>query len=51
MLGAVLIFDDPSFNGHTISLIFGILVSTVLTLMVILVLYDATQYPKHVPAA
>jgi NADH:ubiquinone oxidoreductase subunit B-like Fe-S oxidoreductase len=32
-------------------LIFGTLVSTVLTLTVILVLYDATPYPKHVPAA
>ena len=41
MLGATFILDDPIFNGLAISLIFGILVSTVLTLMVIPVLYYA----------
>ena len=35
MLGAFFILDDPIFNGLAISLIFGILVSTVLTLVVI----------------
>jgi len=39
MLGASFILDDPIFNGLAISLIFGILVSTVLTLVVIPVLY------------
>jgi multidrug efflux pump subunit AcrB len=39
MLGAVFILDDPIFNGLAISLIFGILVSTLLTLVVIPLLY------------
>ncbi len=39
MLGAVFILDDPIFRGLAISLIFGILVSTLLTLVVIPVLY------------
>jgi multidrug efflux pump subunit AcrB len=42
MLGALFILDDPIFNGLAISLIFGILVSTLLTLVVIPVLYYAT---------
>ena len=46
MLGALFILDDPIFNGLAISLIFGILVSTVLTLIVIPVLYYATLYKK-----
>jgi multidrug efflux pump subunit AcrB len=41
MLGAMFILDDPIFNGLAISLIFGIFVSTVLTLVVIPVLYFA----------
>ncbi len=39
MLGAFFILDDPIFNGLAISLIFGIAVSTVLTLVVIPTLY------------
>jgi multidrug efflux pump subunit AcrB len=39
MLGALFILDDPIFNGLAVSLIFGILVSTLLTLVVIPVLY------------
>lgn len=39
MAGAFFILDDPIFNGLAISLIFGILVSTVLTLVVIPLLY------------
>ena len=39
MIGAAFILDDPIFNGLAISLIFGILVSTLLTLLVIPVLY------------
>jgi multidrug efflux pump subunit AcrB len=38
MMGAFFILDDPIFNGLAISLIFGILVSTVLTLIVIPIL-------------
>ncbi|HQY36975.1 MAG TPA: efflux RND transporter permease subunit, partial [Pseudomonadota bacterium] len=41
MLGAFFILDDPIFNGLAVSLIFGILVSTVLTLVVIPLLYYA----------
>jgi len=39
MMGAFFILDDPIFNGLAISMIFGILVSTVLTLVVIPLLY------------
>lgn len=39
MLGAGFILDDPIFNGLAVSLIFGILISTILTLVVIPVLY------------
>ena len=39
MLGAFFILDDPIFNGLAIALIFGILVSTLLTLVVIPLLY------------
>jgi multidrug efflux pump subunit AcrB len=39
MMGAFFILDDPIFNGLAISLIFGILISTMLTLVVIPVLY------------
>jgi multidrug efflux pump subunit AcrB len=41
MLGALFILDDPIFSGLAIALIFGILVSTLLTLVVIPVLYYA----------
>ncbi|KRG87752.1 multidrug transporter AcrB [Stenotrophomonas daejeonensis] len=41
MAGAFFILDDPIFNGLAIALIFGILVSTVLTLVVIPLLYYA----------
>ena len=47
MLGALFILDDPIFNGLALSLIFGILVSTMLTLIVIPVLYYATLYKKY----
>jgi len=39
MLGALFILDDPIFNGLAVALISGILVSTVLTLVVIPLLY------------
>lgn len=48
MIGAFFILDDPIFNGLAISLIFGILVSTVLTLVVIPVMYFA-MYRKQIP--
>ena len=41
MLGAFFILDDPIFNGLAISLIFGIFVSTIITLVVIPTLYYA----------
>jgi multidrug efflux pump subunit AcrB len=41
MAGAFFILDDPIFNGLAIALIFGILVSTLLTLVVIPLLYYA----------
>ena len=41
MVGGFFILDDPIFNGLAVSLIFGILVSTVLTLVVIPLLYYA----------
>jgi multidrug efflux pump subunit AcrB len=47
MLGAFFILDDPIFNGLAVSLIFGIFVSTVLTLLVIPVLYYASEYRKY----
>jgi multidrug efflux pump subunit AcrB len=59
MFGAFFILDDPIFNGLPISLIFGILVSTVLTLVVIPLLYfmayrnrlGALAAPDHSPDA
>jgi len=41
MAGAFFILDDPIFNGLAIALIFGILISTALTLIVIPLLYYA----------
>ena len=43
MAGAMFILDDPIFSGLAISLVFGILVSTLLTLVVIPVLYYAVN--------
>ena len=42
MTGALFILDDPIFNGLAISLIFGMAVSTLLTLVVIPILFFAT---------
>lgn len=58
MIGAFFIIDDPIFNGLAISLIFGIFVSTILTLIVIPVLYYAylqrqqkkSERPNSLPA-
>ncbi|MCO4089340.1 MAG: efflux RND transporter permease subunit [Limnohabitans sp.] len=47
MIGAFFIVDDPIFNGLAISLIFGIFVSTVLTLVVIPTLYYVAYRKKY----
>ena len=47
MIGAFFILDDPIFNGLAVSLIFGILVSTLLTLVVIPVLYFSLYRKRH----
>jgi multidrug efflux pump subunit AcrB len=49
MLGAFFILDDPIFNGLAISFIFGILVSTLLTLVVIPTLYYAAYRKSLAP--
>jgi len=50
MLGAFFILDDPIFNGLAISLIFGIFVSTLLTLVVIPLLYFVAYRRKPAPS-
>lgn len=50
MLGALFILDDPIFRGLAISLIFGIMVSTLLTLIFIPVLYYAAFRRQLEPA-
>jgi multidrug efflux pump subunit AcrB len=50
MIGALFILDDPIFNGLAISLLFGIAVSTLLTLVVIPVLYFALYRRRHAVA-
>jgi len=47
MLGAMFILDDPIFNGLAVTLVFGILVSTLLTLVVIPVLYYAAYRRRY----
>ncbi|QOD90646.1 efflux RND transporter permease subunit [Lysobacter sp. CW239] len=51
MMGAFFILDDPIFNGLAVSLIFGILVSTVLTLVVIPLLYYTLMHRSRPPLA
>jgi multidrug efflux pump subunit AcrB len=50
ILGALFILDDPIFRGLAIALIFGLLVSTVLTLVVIPVMYYSLMRHRGVPA-
>ncbi|GGI83428.1 efflux RND transporter permease subunit [Shewanella gelidii] len=50
MIGALFILDDPIFNGLAISLIFGIFISTILTLVVIPVLYYAVMKKQFTPS-
>jgi multidrug efflux pump subunit AcrB len=47
MIGAFFILDDPIFNGLAIALIFGILVSTLLTLVVIPIFYYSLYQGRH----
>ncbi|MEO6986652.1 MAG: efflux RND transporter permease subunit [Paralcaligenes sp.] len=56
MLGAFFILSDPIFQGLAASLIFGVLVSTVLTLLVIPLLYytwlvHRSQHDEHLTGA
>jgi len=51
MAGALFILDDPIFNGLAIALVFGIAVSTLLTLVVIPVLYYAMNRGRVTPPA
>ncbi|MDX1444065.1 MAG: efflux RND transporter permease subunit [Gammaproteobacteria bacterium] len=47
MMGGFFILDDPIFSGLAVSLIFGLFVSTVLTLLVIPVVYYAYHYKEE----
>ncbi|MCW8925004.1 MAG: efflux RND transporter permease subunit [Xanthomonadales bacterium] len=51
MMGAFFILDDPIFNGLAIALIFGILVSTLLTLLVIPILFYSSRHEKSTVGA
>jgi multidrug efflux pump subunit AcrB len=46
MAGGFFILDDPIFSGLAVSLIFGLLVSTVLTLVLIPVVYYGVMYKR-----
>jgi multidrug efflux pump subunit AcrB len=47
MVGGVFILDDPIFGGLAVSMIFGLMVSTVLTLVVIPIVYYAYHYESN----
>ena len=47
MMGGLFILDDPIFGGLAVSLIFGLLVSTLLTLIVIPVVYYHYYWQSH----
>jgi len=51
MMGGFFILDDPIFGGLAVSLIFGLFVSTVLTLLVIPVVYYHYHWQRHEAAA
>jgi multidrug efflux pump subunit AcrB len=51
MIGAFFILDDPIFQGLAISLIFGVFVSTILTLVVIPMLFYAAKRRHYVELA
>jgi len=46
MAGAFFILDDPIFSGLAVSLIFGLFVSTILTLVVIPVVYYGVMFKR-----
>jgi multidrug efflux pump subunit AcrB len=46
VIGAVIILFDPIFQGLAISLVFGAIVSTVLTLLVVPIIYYITERKK-----
>jgi multidrug efflux pump subunit AcrB len=46
MAGAFFILDDPIFAGLAVSLIFGLFVSTVLTLVVIPIVYYGVMFRR-----
>ncbi len=46
MMGALFILDDPIFNGLAVSLLFGIAVSTLLTLVLIPLLYYVLNHKR-----
>jgi len=50
MMGGFFILDDPIFGGLAVSLIFGLFVSTLLTLVVIPVVYYAYHYSGNHPS-
>jgi multidrug efflux pump subunit AcrB len=47
MAGAFFILDDPIFSGLAVSLIFGLFVSTILTLIVIPVVYYGVMFKRE----
>lgn len=47
MMGGFFILDDPIFGGLAVSLIFGLMISTILTLIVIPVVYYHYNYKAH----
>jgi len=50
IMGAFFILDDPIFSGLAVALIFGLLVSTLLTLIVIPVMYYALMQKRYTTA-
>ncbi|MDH5518373.1 MAG: efflux RND transporter permease subunit [Gammaproteobacteria bacterium] len=48
MMGAMFILDDPIFSGLAVSLIFGILISTMLTLVIIPVMYYSLMKDRQI---
>jgi multidrug efflux pump subunit AcrB len=50
ILDAVFILDDPIFLGLALSLIFGVFISTMLTLVVVPVVYFASREKEFYPA-
>jgi len=46
VIGASIILFDPIFQGLAISLVFGAIVSTILTLLVVPIIYYVTERKK-----